>query len=201
MCVCAERDSIRKSAGATQGGRRWGREHSTHTGLLPQEAIRLWPRIVSERKGFRPGEVCQKYSTRREECIGAVKKIAMKVEVLIIHSTRYPSKRAYVDSPRARWWRDRKLEIARVARAHTAQTSDCTHSQSTLDERWSECHNTAFAPIPTFEQCVALYTSTRVTAHATPVSMRCSATRCGVVAAVSAAIARGGGGQGGLRTW
>ena len=66
-----------------------------------------------------------------------------RVEVLIIHSTRHPSKRAYVDSPRARWWRDRKLEIARVARAHTAHTSDSTHRQITTWQtrtRWSMRH-------------------------------------------------------------
>ena len=119
----------------------------------------------------------------------------MKVEVLIIHSTRYPSKRAYVDSPRARWWRDRKLEIARVARAHTAHTSDSTHRQITTWQtrtRWSMRHResatTPFVRLhPNLEPYAALCTSTHVTAHATLAWMPCSATRCGVAAAVSAA--------------
>ena len=66
-------------------------------------------------------------------------KIAMEVEVLINHSLPFKTS-IYVDSPRARWWRDRKLEIARVARAHTAHTSDSTHSQITTWQtrtRWS----------------------------------------------------------------
>ena len=97
-----------------------------------------------------------------------------------------------------RWWRDRKIEIARVARAHTAHASDGTHSQITAWQtrtRWSMRVRESIervpqrrvrASIPTLSHA-ALCTSTYVTAHATLAWMPCSATRCGVVEAVSAA--------------
>ena len=99
------------------------------------------------------------------------------------------------DSPRARWWRDRKLDIARVARAHTAHTSDTTHRQITTWQtrtRWSMRHResatTPFVRLhPNLEPYAALCTSTHVTAHATLAWIPCSSTWYGVVAAVSAA--------------
>ena len=47
------------------------------TSLLGEEAIRLWPRIVSEQKSYREKVVWWKYTMRHGECIGAIKKSAI----------------------------------------------------------------------------------------------------------------------------
>ena len=44
------------------------------TSLLGEEAIRLWPRIVSEQKSYREKVVWWKYTLRHGECIRAIKK-------------------------------------------------------------------------------------------------------------------------------
>ena len=119
-----------------------------------------------------------------------------------------PFKRAYVDSPRARWWRDRKLEIARVARAHTAHTSDSTHSQITtwqIRTRWSMRHResatTPFVRLhPNLEPygvCGPVHEHTRHRpCHAGLDAVQCDTVRRGGSGLGN--VARDGGGRGGL---
>ena len=47
------------------------------TSLLGEEAIRLWPRIVSEQKIYREKVVWWKYTMRHGECIYAIKKVVI----------------------------------------------------------------------------------------------------------------------------
>ena len=61
--------------------------HGMGTGLLREEAGRLWTSVAAERKRFRQNVVWQSYSARREECHGAKKNFGVlkppKVVVLV----------------------------------------------------------------------------------------------------------------------